>query len=124
MRYEQRKMKRNEGMRDYRAGEDIRRIEFYKPKMTGEEFERAERTIAELESKLPHDWRYKHLTGPAAQAALPGCLRSGFFIIYYGDMRWTDIANIIQNQEQVKSVKRLSVKDTKTTWLGVAAIAI
>ena len=66
MRYQQREMVRNQGVENYNTGEAIRRIEFYKPKMNGEEFERAERTIAELEKDLPADWRYKHLTGPAA----------------------------------------------------------
>ena len=44
----------------------IRLIESHKHHMNDDDKARAERTIAELEKDLPADWRYKHLTGPAA----------------------------------------------------------
>jgi len=44
----------------------IRLIEEYKKDHEGDKVwnDRADRTIAELELRLPYDWRYKHLTGP------------------------------------------------------------
>ena len=66
MRYEQKEMVRHQGRDNYNRCEAIRRIEFCKHKMNSEDLERADRTIAEHEENLPADWRYKHLTGPAA----------------------------------------------------------